>query len=261
MKMNSYNRFQKKVALITGAGRGLGRSMAERFANEGADIVVVDINSEFAEDTKKRIEKIGRKCAVKITDVTNVQEVNEMFEDVIKQFGRVDILINNAGVFWDKPVHQMTDDDWNKHIDINLNGVFYCTRRVVQEMLKQKNGKIVNIASLSGKRAFPNSSAYCASKGGIINMTRELGEELASKGINVNAIGPGIFETEMTAAMRADQASKEAKLKMIPKHRFGYPEEIAALAAFLCSDEAEFIVGQTIYIDGGSSVVAQALPE
>ncbi len=258
--MTTMARFTGKVALITGGGHGIGEAMAHRFAKEGADIAIVDLDTDAANKVKAAIEKIGRTCLVVNVDVADSKQVNEMVDAVMKKFGKIDILLNVAGIFFDRPIHEMSDEDWDRHIRINLTGTFFCTRRVVKQMLKQKKGKIVNLASLSGDRAFPNSSAYCASKGGIINLTRELGEELAAKGINVNAIGPGIILTRMTDAMRRDEKSYNEKLKMVPIKRFGQPEEIAAVAAFLCSDEAEFIVGQTIYVDGGSSVVAQAPP-
>jgi 3-oxoacyl-[acyl-carrier protein] reductase len=258
--MSASRRFTGKVALITGGASGIGEAMAHRFAQEGANIAIADLNLDAANRVKTEVERMDRKAFAYRVDVSDSKQVDTMVAATVERFGRIDFLLNVAGIFFDRPIHEMVDEDWHKHIAINLTGTFFFTRRVVQEMLKHKSGKIVNVASLSGNRAFPFSSAYCASKGGIINLTRELGEELAAKGINVNAIGPGIILTPMTAAMRNDPKSYEEKLKMVPIKRFGRPEEIAAVAAFLCSEDAAFIVGQTIYVDGGSSVVSQAPP-
>lgn len=174
-----------------------------------------------------------------------------MFDATLDEFGKVDILVNNAGVFIQKPIHEMEEEDWDKVLNINLKGVFLCTKRAVSEMLDQESGKIINIASIAGKTGFENSSAYCASKGGIINLTRELGLELSPKGINVNAIGPGVIKTDMTKSMLEDEEYKNQVMGMTPRGRVGQPEDIASAAVYLASEESDFVVGETLFVDGG----------
>ncbi|NYT00375.1 MAG: 3-oxoacyl-ACP reductase FabG [Methanocellales archaeon] len=240
-----------KVAIVTGAGSGIGRGIALRFAKEGADIVIPDLNLEGAQNTAKEIEALGRNSLVIKMDVSNSSDVDRMVTETINNFGKIDILVNNAGIFIQKPLLETTEADWDKVLDINLKGAFLCSKRVVKEMLKRGGGKIINLASVAGQVGFANSSAYCASKGGVINLTREMALELAPKNINVNAIGPGSIETPMTREMLADPAIKQMLLGVTPFGRIGQPEDIANAASFLASGESNFVNGITLFVDGG----------
>lgn len=214
--------------------------------------MIGDIQLDAAKEVVKEIEESGQKALAVKTDVSNPEDVDKMIKKTIGEFEEIDILVNNAGVFVQKPITEMEESDWDKVINVNLKGVFLCTQRVAQEMLKQDDrGKIINIASIAGEVGFQNSSAYCASKGGIITLTRELGLELAPKGINVNAIGPGVIETAMTKPLLKDEEFKKQVLGMTPRGRLGQPEDIANAAVFLASDESDFVVGETLFVDGG----------
>ncbi len=240
-----------EVAIVTGAGSGTGRVIALRFAKEGADIVIPDINLEGAQNTAKEIEALGRKPLAIKTDVSDSTDVDRMVTTTIEKFGKIDILVDNAGIFIQKPLVETTESDWDRVLNINLKGVFLCSKRAVKEMLKQGGGRIINIASVVGYVGFADSSAYCASKGGVINLTREMALELAPKNINVSAIGPGVIETPMTKDMLADDATKQMLVGATPSGRIGQPEDIANAALFLASDESSFVNGITLFVDGG----------
>ena len=242
---------KNKVAIVTGSRRGIGKAIALALAKAGANIVVSDINLD---DCNKLVEEIkainGNALAVK-TDVSNPEDVSQMINLTTEKFGKVDILVNNAGIYMQKSLTDVTEQDFDRTLDINLKGVFLCSKAVVPEMIKQGKGKIINIASIAGQVGFANSSAYCASKGAIINITRELALELAQYKINVNAIGPGVIETSMTKNLLEDKATKEALLANIPLNRIGKPEDIANAALFLASDNSDYITGITLFVDGG----------
>lgn len=245
---------QGKVALVTGARRGMGRSHALALAKQGAKVVITDIDLNECELVADEMRAAGGDAHCFKLDVTNKAEVDSVFDEVIKKYGRLDILVNNAGVYIPKPFLEMSEAEWSHTIDINLKGEFLCAQRAAQEMVKNKWGRIINIASVASGQTgigFAGGAHYTASKGGIIGMTETLAIELAPHGINVNAIAPGAIDTPM---MKASEMPKEALaglLAGIPLRRVGRPEEVSAAVVFLASDEASYITGSTIYVDGG----------
>ncbi|HEV3114142.1 MAG TPA: SDR family NAD(P)-dependent oxidoreductase [Candidatus Binataceae bacterium] len=234
-----------KVAIITGAGRGLGRAMAVRFAQAGADVVAAARTLSQLEETAALVKPTGRKCLIAQTDVTRSEQVNAMAAATIKELGRIDILINNAGGYhkgMGKPLHELTDDEWREGIDTNLTGQFYCCRAVITQMLKQQSGKIINIASGWGLRGGKNVFAYACAKGAVLQLTRSLAVTYAKKNIAINCIVPGIFE----GAAQFFQGGK-----FIPLGRIGKDAELGPLALFLASDASNHLNGAFITIDGG----------
>jgi len=242
---------KNKVAIITGSRRGIGKAIALALAKAGANVVVSDINLDDCNKVVEEIKAInGNALAVK-ADVSNPEDVSQMINLTTEKFGKVNILINNAGIYMQKSFTDVTEQDFDRILNINLKGVFLCSKAAVPEMIKQGKGKIINIASIAGQVGFADSSAYCASKGAIINITRELALELAQYKINVNAIGPGVIETDMTKNLLKNKATKEALLANIPLSRIGKPEDIANAALFLASDNSDYITGITLFVDGG----------
>jgi len=242
---------KNKVAIITGSRRGIGKAIALALAKAGANVVVSDINLDDCNKVVEEIKAInGNALAVK-ADVSNPEDVSQMINLTTEKFGKVNILINNAGIYMQKSFTDVTEQDFDRILNINLKGVFLCSKAAVPEMIKQGKGKIINIASIAGQVGFADSSAYCASKGAIINITRELALELAQYKINVNAIGPGVIETDMTKNLLKNKATKEALLANIPLNRIGKPEDIANAALFLASDNSDYITGITLFVDGG----------
>ena len=243
-----------KVAIITGARRGMGRSHALLLAEEGAKVVVADISLEDCQKVVDEIKKMnGEAMAVKC-DVTKKNEVDNMVKAAVKKWGKVDILVNNAGICQFKPFLELTEEEWDRTIDINLKGYFLCAQAAAKEMVKQKSGVIVNIASIAMGQAgvgFPTLAHYSASKGGIVGMTETLALELAPYNIRVNAISPGAIETPMIDPLKADPKTMEGTLARIPLHRVGKPEEVSNLVLFLASDASSYMTGSTVVIDGG----------
>ena len=239
-----------KTALVTGASRGIGRAIALRLAAEGADVAVNFAGSSAkAEEVKEAIIKMGRKAVAIQADVKDVSSVASMVEEVKKTFGRIDILVNNAGVTRDGLLMRMKDEDWETVIDTNLGGVFQCTKAVSKIMMKQRYGRIVNMASVVGLVGNAGQANYAASKAGVIGFSKSVARELASRGITVNMVAPGCIDTDMTAVL-SDKV-REAMLADIPLARVGKPEDVANAVAFLVSDEAAYITGQVINVDGG----------
>jgi len=246
-------KLEGRTAIVTGSRRGIGRAIALALAKEGANVVVSDISPEECQQVVKEIEKLGRKGLALKCDVTSTPDVEDMVKKTVARFGKLDILVNNAGIISYKPFLELTDEDWDKTLGVNLKGQFLCARAAAREMIKNKWGRIVNIASISSGGcgiAFPLIAHYTASKGGVMALTEALALELTAKGINVNAICPGAVDTDMVKGVK-ESGGLAQLLTRIPKGRLGKPEEIANLAVFLASEEAEYISGSAIVIDGG----------
>jgi len=246
-------KLDNKTAIVTGARRGIGRTIALALAKEGANVVVSDISQEDCQKVVTEIEGLGRKGLALKCDVTSRAEVEDMVRRTVAEFGKVDILVNNAGIISFKPFLELTDEDWDNTLNVNLKGQFLCARAVAKEMAKNKWGRIINIASISSGGcgiAFPLIAHYTASKGGVTALTDALALELTPQGINVNAICPGAIDTDMVKGVK-ESGQLERVLVRIPKGRLGQPEDIANLAVFLASDESDYISGAAIVIDGG----------
>jgi 3-oxoacyl-[acyl-carrier protein] reductase len=251
--MSEKMKLKGKVALITGAGRGIGKAIALEFAKEGADIVInYSKSAEDAKKVKNEIEKIGSKAIAINADVSNGKEVNEMVGKILSQFKKIDILVNNAGIISASPLQKLTEEDWDKIMNVNLKGVFLCSKAVSEIMTKQKGGKIVNISSIYGS-IFGGEYVmhYCASKAGVANLTKSLAQSLAPY-VQVNSISPGNIDTEMTRRAGDDFIKKV--IEKTPLKRLGKPEEIAKAAVFLSSNDSDFITGQNLVVDGGLSL-------
>ncbi|MFO8016058.1 MAG: 3-oxoacyl-ACP reductase family protein [Candidatus Woesearchaeota archaeon] len=244
-----------KTAVVTGSRRGIGRAIAERLAYAGADVVISDIDQEDCEKTAKEIggQHDVKAVAVKC-DVSSKDDVDSLIRKTVEIFGKIDILVNNAGIFMQKPFMEYSEEDFEKLLSINLKGMYLCSQAAAKEMAKNKYGKIVSIASVAGMVGFSNASAYCASKAAIINLTREIAMELAPHKINVNAVAPGVVETPMTDFVREDKSTYESILANIPWNRQGQPSDIANAVHFFASDEADYVTGQTLPVDGGWTI-------
>lgn len=240
-----------KVAIITGAGRGIGRAIALTFARRGAHIVVADVNLAGARQVADEITALGVQAIGVAADVTDEAQARQLVAEAVGKFNRIDILVNNAGIISTAPLTEITGETWDKVMAVNLKGVFLCTKAVFPIMMAQRQGKIVNIASVAGKRGggLLGSSCYAASKGGVIAFTKGAAREGGPYGINVNAITPGFTETEMTSVLTPRQ--RESILGAMPLGRPGQPDDIAAAACFLASDDAAFITGEIMDVDGG----------
>jgi len=243
-----------KVAIITGARRGMGRTHALTLAKAGAKVVVADISLEDCEKVVKEIEKQkGEALAIKC-DVTKKEEIEEMVKKTVEKWRKLDILVNNAGIVEFKPFLELTEEDWDKTLNINLKGYFLCAQAAAKEMAKKKSGKIINIASVAmGQQGigFPNIVHYCASKGGIVGMTEALALEMAPYNIRVNVIAPGMIDTLMIDTIKKDPKQKQGILARIPMHRIGSSQEVSNLVLFMVSDESSYMTGSTVIIDGG----------
>jgi len=246
-------KLDNKIAIVTGARRGIGRAIALALAKEGANVVVSDISQEDCQKVVTKIEGLGRKGLALKCNVTSRAEVEDMVRRTVAEFGKVDILVNNAGILSFKPFLELTDEDWDNTLNVNLKGQFLCARAAAKEMAKNKWGRIINIASISSGGcgiAFSLIAHYTASKGGVMALTEALALELTPQGINVNAICPGAIDTDMVKGVK-ESGQLEQVLLRIPKGRLGQPEDIANLAVFLASDESDYISGAAIVIDGG----------
>ncbi len=241
-----------QTAVITGAGRGIGQAIALKFAAQGADIVAVDLKTEFVQQTVEEVQKLGRKAWAVAANVSDAASVEAAAEQILKDPGRVDVLVNNAGITRDTLVMRMSEADWDAVLDINLKGTFLVTKAFTRCFLKQKSGRIVNIASVIGLIGNAGQCNYAASKAGVIGFTKSVARELASRGITANAIAPGFIETKMTEALGPD--ARAALLKQIPLNCLGQPEDVASAALFLASPAARYVTGQVLAVDGGMAM-------
>ncbi|MBR1730336.1 MAG: 3-oxoacyl-[Selenomonadaceae bacterium] len=245
--------FENKIALVTGASRGIGKAIALKLAAEGAKVAINFAgNVAKAEEVKAAIESAGSEALLVQADVSNVEAVDEMIAKVVDKFGKIDILINNAGITRDNLLMRMKDSDFDEVINTNLKGVFNCTKAVSKLMMKQRSGRIVNMASIVAITGNAGQTNYAAAKAGIIGFSKSAAKELAARGITVNVVAPGFIETDMTAVL--PDKIKESMLNEIPLGRIGSPEDIANAVKFLVSDEAAYITGQVIRVDGGMSM-------
>ncbi len=239
-----------RVAIVTGSGRGIGLTIARRLAEAGADIVINDIGeAAIVEDAAEQIKGLGRQSLGVLGDVSSAPDMEKLVETAINTFGKVDILVNNAGITRDRLVMRMSDEDWDKVIAVNLRSVFLCTRAVVRHMTKQRWGRIVNIASIVGVAGNAGQANYSASKAGIIGLTKSVAKEVASRGVTVNAVAPGFISTPMTEQL-PESRIQEIK-KRIPSGSLGTPQDVAEAVAFLASEEASYITGHVLNVDGG----------
>lgn len=241
---------QGKNALVTGASRGIGKSIALELAKQGANVAVNYAgNKEMAESVATEISKMGVKSFTIQTDVSKETEVKDMIKQVVKNFGSLDVLVNNAGITNDNLLMRMKEEAFDEVININLKGVFLCMKAAARPMIRQRSGKIINVASIVGVSGNPGQVNYVAAKAGVIGMTKSTAKELASRNILVNAVAPGFISTDMTDELTEQQ--REEMLSLIPLARLGTPDNVANVVRFLASDDANYITGQTIHIDGG----------
>ncbi len=243
-------KLEGKVAVVTGASRGIGRAVALELANCGADVIVnYSGNEASANEVVDQIKALGRKSIAVRANVASSADVTALFDEAVSTFGSIDILVNNAGITRDTLIMRMKEEDWDDVLDINLKGVFLCTKAVTRQMMKQRSGRIINISSIVGVAGNAGQANYVAAKAGVIGLTKTTALELAPRGITVNAVAPGFIETDMTDKLPTEL--KNQMLEHIPLMRFGQPEDIANAVSFLASDLSAYITGQTIHIDGG----------
>lgn len=241
---------QGKNALVTGASRGIGRAIALELAKQGANVAVNYAGSEErAQGVVEEIIALGVKAFKVQADVADTTNVKAMIKEVNQQFGSIDILVNNAGITKDNLLMRMKEEEFDQVIDTNLKGTFLCMKAVSRQMMKQRSGKIINVASIVGVSGNPGQANYVAAKAGVIGLTKSIAQELASRNILVNAVAPGFISTDMTDALTKEQ--QEAVLSLIPLAKLGSPEDVAKVVRFLASDDANYITGQTIHVDGG----------
>jgi len=247
-------RVDGKVALITGGGSGIGKAIAEGLAHFGADVIITEITAkmELGQQVAQEISQSqGRKVIALPLDLPDLKSIEAMTEAAIAQMGKIDVLVNNAGIQIAKPSLEVTEEDWDKVLDTNLKGAFFCSQSVAKQMVKQKSGRIINMASQNGLIGYFNRAAYCSAKAGMVNLTRVLAIEWAEYGINVNAIGPTFIRTPLGEQTFKDKALYDDILARSPMHRIGEPEEIIGAVVYLSSDSASLVTGHTLMVDGG----------
>lgn len=240
---------KNKVAIVTGSARGIGQSIAIELARYGANVVVSDIIP--GQGTVNKIKALKKKSVFIKADMSKKSDIDNLINQTIKKFKKIDILVNNAGIFQTSPSETLKEEDWDKTIDVNLKGYFLCAQEAGKHMIKRKQGTIINVASIAGLEGYAQAASYCASKGGIVNLTNSLAAEWGPKGIRINSICPGVIDTAMTKGMLADKKIKQGMLMKIPLKRTGKPIDIAGAAVFLASNASSYITGTEIIIDGG----------
>jgi NAD(P)-dependent dehydrogenase (short-subunit alcohol dehydrogenase family) len=245
-------RLAGKTAIVTGGAAGNGRAIAVRFAAEGANIVVADVAEDGARETARTIEELGRSAIVTSTDVSQKRDVEGMLNQAVEAFGTVDVLVNNAGIETRGSFLELLEDDWDHVLNVNLKGPYLCGQIVARHMVEHAiHGSIVNIASINSEVALKNQAHYVASKGGLRLLTKAMAIDLAPHGIRVNAVGPGVIDTAMSARSLSDPATREQMLANIPLNRVGQPREVANVTLFLASEEASYMTGSIVFVDGG----------
>jgi 3-oxoacyl-[acyl-carrier protein] reductase len=245
-------RLEGKAAIVTGSGRGIGRAIAIKFAQEGADVVVnYTSRPDTANETAQEIEKLGRKAVVVKADVANKADADNMVKSAIDAFGKVDILVNNAGISWPAMLYKMTEEQWDKVVDVHLKGAFLCTAAVANHMRERKYGKIINVISTAGVFGTVGQINYASAKAGLVGFTKSASRELGRSGVNVNCVVIGIIETEMTEKIRSDPKLQDVYMGRIQLQRFGKVDDVSPLFVFLGSDESSYITAQVIGVDGG----------
>lgn len=244
---------KNKVAIVTGGGRGIGRAIALTLSAHGATVIInYNGSKEKAEEVLEKITKKGGQGMIYQGDVSDFHAVKTMFDDVKKEYGKIDILVNNAGITKDNLIIKMSEEDFDQVIDIDLKGVFNCLKHASRIMLKQRQGRIINISSVVGVTGNPGQVNYSAAKAGVIGMTKSLAKELGSRGITVNAVAPGYIDTDMTAILKEE--IKEGIKELVPLKKLGKVEDVAETVVFLASDKASYITGQVIQVDGGLGI-------
>jgi NAD(P)-dependent dehydrogenase (short-subunit alcohol dehydrogenase family) len=246
-----------KVAIVTGGGAGIGQAVATRYAQEGARVVVADRSRAHGESTVATIRKLGREAIFSETDVASESQVQAMVQNALKAFARIDILVNNAAIlmsYGQVRAHEMSNEEWDRTIDVNLKGYWLCSKYVLPTMLSQKSGNIIFVASRTGLRGFPGFAAYSASKGGVLALMRSMAADYAPDGIRVNAIIPGTMDTPMNAKEFSEPGSRDKYIPRIPARRLGVANDIGGMATFLASDDAGFCVGGLYFVDGGADL-------
>jgi 3-oxoacyl-[acyl-carrier protein] reductase len=238
-----------RIAMVTGSGRGIGRAIATTLAAAGATVIINDISHETTEEAVKAIQAEGGQASSILADISSAPDVERLFKEALDTYGRLDILVNNAGITRDTLLMRMKDEDFDKVININLRGVYLCTKAVLRPMMKQRSGRIINISSVVGLMGNPGQVNYAASKAGVLGITKSTAREVASRNITVNAVAPGYIETELTHIL--SEEARNAILNTVPLQRPGQPQDVAWMVCFLASDEAAYITGQTFAVDGG----------
>ena len=239
----------EKVAIVTGSTRGIGQAIAEELARQGAKVVISGRNGERAQQVAAAIQEAGGEAIAVQADVSHMADAQQLVKETLDRWGRIDILVNNAGITRDNLLLRMSEEEWDTVLQVNLKGAFNCTKSVTRQMMKQRQGRIINITSVVGQMGNAGQANYAASKAGLIGFTKSVARELASRNITCNAVAPGYIQTDMTAAL--DDAVKDSLKQQIPLGRLGTPEDVARVVAFLCSDDAAYITGQVINVDGG----------